>query len=109
MKCPTMLQQVNEYLWLRRSLGFQMQSQGEMLLQFAGHLDGTGHRGPLTTETALRWANLPHLSRSTREEAFSGALFRPVSNGARRPDGGPESTSGTEGLLSPTTASLQFM
>jgi len=71
MKCPTMLQQVNEYLWLRRSLGFQMQSQGEMLLQFAGHLDGTGHRGPLTTETALRWANLPHLSRSTRAKRLS--------------------------------------
>lgn len=71
MKRPTMLQHVNEYLRLRRALGFQMQSQGEMLLKFARHLDRAGHRGPLTTETALRWANQPHLSRSSRAKRLS--------------------------------------
>jgi len=55
----TMVRQVKEYLRLRRSLGFELQSQGEMLLSFAKYLDRSGHRGPLTTEVALRWTNLP--------------------------------------------------
>jgi integrase len=42
-----------------------------MLLQFGRYLDGAGHRGPLTTETALRWANRPHLSRSSRAKRLS--------------------------------------
>src|SRR5271167_2129603 len=64
---PTMVHQVKEYLLMRRSLGFKMKSQGEMLLQFAKYLDRSGHRGPLTTEVFLRWANLPkNVSRSYR-------------------------------------------
>lgn len=48
----TMMAQAKEYLRLRRSLGFELQSQGEMLLSFAKYLDRSGHRGPLTTEVA---------------------------------------------------------
>jgi len=55
----TMLAQAKEYLRLRRSLGFELRSQGEMLLSFAKYLDHSGHRGPLTTEVALCWTNLP--------------------------------------------------
>jgi len=56
---PTMVQRAKEYLRLRRTLGFKMRSQGEMLLQFAKYLDRSGHHGPLTTEMVLRWATLP--------------------------------------------------
>jgi integrase len=61
----TMVQQVNGYLRQRRSLGFKMKSQGEMLLEFAKHLDHSGHRGPFTTEVALRWVTLPKKSSQT--------------------------------------------
>ncbi len=71
MKRQTMARRVKDYLQLRRALGFQLRSQGEMLLQFARYLDGAGHRGPLTTEAALRWANRPHLSRSSRAKRLS--------------------------------------
>jgi integrase len=71
MKRQTMVHQVKDYLRLRRSLGFQMRSQGETLLRFGRYLDGAGHRGPLMTETALRWANRPHLSRSSRAKRLS--------------------------------------
>jgi integrase len=67
----TMARKVKEYLRLRRALGFKMRSQGEMLLQFAKHLDRSGHRGPFTTEMALKWANGPQLSRSSRAKRLS--------------------------------------
>jgi len=67
----TMARKVKEYLRLRRALGFKMRSQGEMLLQFARYLDRSGHRGPLTTEMALKWANDPKLSRSSRAKRLS--------------------------------------
>ena len=71
MKRQTMVRRVKDYLQLRRALGFQMRSQGEALLQFGRYLDGVGHRGPLTTEVALRWANRPHLSQSSRAKRLS--------------------------------------
>lgn len=55
----TIVQHVNKYLQQRRSLGYDLKSQGEMLLNFARYLDHSGHRGPFTTEVALRWVNLP--------------------------------------------------
>lgn len=71
MKRQTMECRVTDYLRLRRALGFQMRTQGESLLQFARYLDDSGHCGPLTTETALCWANQPHLSRSSRAKRLS--------------------------------------
>ena len=71
MKRRTMVRRVKDYLQLRRALGFQMRSQGDTLLQFGRYLDGAGHRGPLTTETALRWTNRPHLARSSRAKRLS--------------------------------------
>lgn len=71
MKRQTMVRRVKDYLQLRRTLGFQLRSQGQMLLQFARYLDGAGHRGPLTTEAAMRWSNRPHLSRSSRAKRLS--------------------------------------
>ena len=56
---PTMVRQVKEYLQQRRSLGFALKSQGYILLEFARYFDHAGHRGPLTTESMLRWVNRP--------------------------------------------------
>ena len=55
----TMVQHVKEYLRQRRALGFTLKAHGTRLLSFARYLDHSGHRGPFTTEVALRWVNLP--------------------------------------------------
>jgi integrase len=56
---PTMVDLVEEYLALRRKLGFALVSPGRQLLGFARYADGIGHRGPITLELAVRWARLP--------------------------------------------------
>jgi len=60
---PTMVARVEEYLALRRQLGFALQSSGQQLLGFARYADGVGHRGPITVELAVRWARLPQCAR----------------------------------------------
>lgn len=55
---PSTVELVNDYLSYRRNLGFQLASAGELLLQFAEYADQSDHRGPLTTELAVRWARL---------------------------------------------------
>ncbi|MCH8148774.1 MAG: GAF domain-containing protein, partial [Planctomycetes bacterium] len=68
----TMVQQAKEYLQQRRSMGFALESQGYLLLKFAESLDRSGHRGPLTTDAALRWVNLPKAaSRNYRARRLS--------------------------------------
>ncbi len=52
----TMIQRAEAYLAARRKLGFQLRTEGGELLRFARYADGSGHRGPITTEIALRWA-----------------------------------------------------
>jgi integrase len=54
-----MVQLAQEYLDYRRRLGFQLQTAGQMLLEFARYADRVGHTGPLTTDLAVRWARLP--------------------------------------------------
>jgi len=71
MKRQKMESRVNDYLKLRRALGFQMRSQEEMLLPFARHMDSSEPYGPLTIEAALNWASASHLSRSTRAKRLS--------------------------------------
>jgi integrase len=67
-----MVRQLKEYLQLRRSLGFQMNSQEAILLRFAKYLGRSGHRGPLTAEVMLRWVNFPKdMSRCTRANRLS--------------------------------------
>jgi integrase len=52
----TMVQRAEAYLAARRKLGFQLRIEGGEILRFARYADGSGHRGPITTEIALRWA-----------------------------------------------------
>ena len=58
-KKATMLEKVNRYLEFRRGLGYRLRSEGWLLQKFGAFADAAGHRGPLTTELALRWARLP--------------------------------------------------
>lgn len=58
MKAP-MLARVQSYLRHRRSLGYALRVEGELLLGFARFADRCGHRGPPTKRLALRWATLP--------------------------------------------------
>lgn len=47
-----------DYLAMRRSLGYKLQRQGPLLLDFAGYLDCAGAT-TVTTEAAMAWATLP--------------------------------------------------
>lgn len=58
-KHSTMISRVKHYLEHRRALGFALDISGELLMKFARFVDRSGHRGPLTTDLALKWASLP--------------------------------------------------
>ena len=64
MTAPTMADRVEEYLAYRRTMGYQLRIEGRLLRSFARYADESGHRGPPSTEIALRWARLPE--RATR-------------------------------------------
>lgn len=51
-----MVARAETYLYVRRQLGFQLRIEGSELLRFARFADSSGHRGALTTQLALRWA-----------------------------------------------------
>jgi integrase len=53
---PTMHSRIEGYLAMRRQAGFSLHVAGEFLMLFARFADRSGHRGPLTTELAIRWA-----------------------------------------------------
>lgn len=55
----SMIVLAEEYLALRRKLGFALRVEGEELLRFARYADQSGHRGPLTVDLAVHWAKLP--------------------------------------------------
>ena len=48
-----------DYLALRRKLGFGLHIEGEELRKFARYADGVDHRGLLTIDLAVRWATQP--------------------------------------------------
>jgi len=52
---PSMRARAQEYLAMRRALGYRLKGQGRLLLDFAGHMDRTGQTR-LSTEAAVRWA-----------------------------------------------------
>jgi len=51
-------QRVQEYLRLRRALGFRLERDGQVLAQFAAYLDEAG-AATVTAEHAIAWAQLP--------------------------------------------------
>ena len=50
---------VEEYLALRRGMGYALYIEGAELLRFARYADENGRHGPITTELAVEWAKLP--------------------------------------------------
>ncbi len=55
-RTTTMVSRGEKYLHARRQFGFQLRVEGGELLRFARYADGQGHRGAVTCELALRWA-----------------------------------------------------
>ena len=51
-------ERVDEYLRLRRALGFRLRNEGRALAQFAGYLEQQGAEA-VTAEHAITWAQLP--------------------------------------------------
>ena len=58
-RATTMSAKVEQYLEFRRGLGYRLKIEGQLLQQFGTFADASGHRGPLTIELALRWAQSP--------------------------------------------------
>jgi integrase len=58
MNEPNMVSLAEEYLTLRRRLGFALEVEGSQLLAFARHAERMGHKGPITMELAVGWARL---------------------------------------------------
>ena len=54
----TLRQSAQEYLAMRRSLGYQLQTQGRLLLEFVDYLQHTG-ADTITVEAAVAWARQP--------------------------------------------------
>jgi integrase len=54
----TLSQRVQEYLRLRRALGFRLQREGQVLPQFAAYLEQAG-AATVTAGHAIAWAQLP--------------------------------------------------
>ena len=52
-----------EYLEMRRKLGFALHIEGEQLLRFARYTEKIGHKGALTVGLALQWAQTSSGSR----------------------------------------------
>jgi integrase len=51
-----MIREAEQYLEMRRKLGYALSVPGRELLRFARYVDKTGHKGPLTVDIALKWA-----------------------------------------------------
>lgn len=71
----TMVSRAKDYLEHRRALGFALDEGGKLLMKFARFADRSGHRGPLTTDLALRWASLPKTA-SPRYRATRLSIIR---------------------------------
>jgi integrase len=70
----SMSEHVRRYLQQRRALGLSLKSAEDMLLDLARFVDGSGRRGPLTTDLVMRWVHRTKaLSESYRSQRFSAA------------------------------------
>src|ERR1051325_3141650 len=66
MKTRSLKDAVGFYLHSRRRLGFKLESEGALLETFLQHAQELGHRGALTSELALSWAQVPPPTNSLR-------------------------------------------
>ena len=56
MKQLSMIALVEDYLYIRRQLGFALKIQGHQLLRFGRFADDNEHCGPITLDLAVQWA-----------------------------------------------------
>jgi hypothetical protein len=84
---------IDFYLTSRRRLGFALTQEGWLLGTLAHHARENHHRGPLTAELVLRWAQLPQpadplwwarrLAIARQFESCQGYAGLPCSTGLR--------------------------
>ena len=79
MKRCSLLDQVEDYVAYRRGLGFGLEGQHQMLLDFVRHTESVGHQGPMTTELAVQWA----LSSSSTDRSYAAQRLSAVRHFAR--------------------------
>ena len=74
----TLHQAAEDYLAIRRSLGFKLVAEGYLLASFVDYAERTGAR-QLTADLALDWATLPAGEEPglVRQETERGARLRP--------------------------------
>lgn len=58
MRAGSLTETAHEYLAMRRSLGYKLERQGQLLLEFVGYLHDIGAE-TITVEVALAWARRP--------------------------------------------------
>ena len=87
MTPPSFHRLVDEYLTVRRGLGFDLETPEWQLRNFASYADRIGHSGPLTIELAVEWAQSSRSSNpaqavrrlaAVRQFARHRALFDPA-------------------------------
>ena len=64
-------QALEDYLMIRRQLGYQLQSSGRLLAGFVRFAEQAGAR-TITTELAVAWARQPQVSRRSAGVSGSG-------------------------------------
>lgn len=79
MTPPDLYTQIADYLRLRRSLGFKLETPGMLLASFVRYADQVGHHGPVTTELAVTWA----LQTDSQDPAAAARRLAPVRMFAR--------------------------
>ena len=86
MSADPFVKLADQYINHQRGLGFKLKVESRQVLDFAAYADQSGFKGPITTELALAWAQLPKdaspLYRARRLEvvrcfARYAAIFEP--------------------------------
>ena len=76
MTPPRLRALVDEYLTVRRGLGFGLETPGWLLRSFARFADRIGHHGPVTTNLAVQWV-LASQSRDPAQATRRLSALRP--------------------------------
>ena len=74
MTPPSLLAFVDDYVALRRGLGFGVEKLRWLLRDFARYAERVGHHGPITVDLAVRWAVSSCPGDPARTERLSAAL-----------------------------------
>ena len=74
MTPPSFLVLVDDYLAMRRDLGFDVEKLRWLLRDFARYAGRIEHRGPITVDLAVRWALSSRSGDPVRAERRLGAL-----------------------------------